>query len=62
MRLRSVQHIFKATEAESERIDLGARLAQMKFSAWARSVLLREVDRLETEHAQQESSQAVTSG
>ena len=51
-RHRDEQKIFKVSAAESARIDVGLLLAQMKFSAWARYVLLREVDRLEQEAQQ----------
>lgn len=44
---RSRQVIFKVTDAERERFHVGAKLAKLRFSTWARSVLLAEVAKLE---------------
>lgn len=44
---RRKQVIFKVTDGERDQLAKGAGLAKLKFSTWARAVLLTEVERLE---------------
>ncbi len=59
MAVRHRQLIFKASEEELLKLKKGPELTRLNFSAWARSVLLNEVDRLERERVVRDDAQPV---